>query len=76
MRATEERARFFLRQEGDRKATGVRQKSDSLVDEYNGDKTVHEFSYRCIYVKKIRSNVLHLFGFLLESNFIVSCIDF
>ena len=49
------------RQEGDRKATGVRQESDMLVEDNTWDKIVHGFLYRWIYVKKMRTNVLHLF---------------
>ena len=52
------------RQEGDRKATGVRQESDRPVEDNKWDKIVHGFLYRWIYVKKMRTNVLHLFGFL------------
>ena len=52
------------RQEGDRKATGVRQESDRPVEDNKWDKIVHGFFYRWIYVKKMRTNVLHLFGFL------------
>ena len=63
-RATGERQGVFLRQEGDRKATGVRQESDRPVEDNKWDKIVHGFLYRWIYVKKMRTNVLHLFGFL------------
>ena len=70
-RATGERQEsgrvFFAtgrRQEGDRKATGVRQESDRPVEDNKWDKIVHGFLYRWIYVKKMRTNVLHLFGFL------------
>ena len=79
-RATGERQEsgrvFFLRQEGDRKATEVRHESDRLVEDDKGDKIVHAFLYRWIFVKKMRTNVLHLFGFLLRCHFIVSWIDF
>ena len=71
-----ERQGVFLRPEGDRKATGVRQQSDRLVEDDKGDKIVHGLSYSWIYVKKMRTNVLHLFGFLLRCHFIVSWIDF
>ena len=63
------------RQKGDRKATGVQQKSDGLVEEDKGDKIGHGFLYRWIYVKKMRTNVLHLCGFLLRCHFIISGID-
>ena len=70
-RATGERQEsgrvFFAtgrRQKGDRKATGVRQESDRPVEDNKWDKIVHEFLYRWIYVKKMRTNVLHLFRFL------------
>ena len=76
MRETAEGQGVFLRQEGDRKATGVRQDSDRLVEEDKGDKIVHVFLYRWIYVKKMRTNVLHLFGFLLRCHCIVPGIDY
>ena len=60
-RATGERQGVFLRQEGDRKATGVRQESDRPVEDNKWDKIVHGFLYRWINVKKMRTNVLHLF---------------
>ena len=60
----------------DRKATGRRQESDRFVEEDKGDKIVHGFLYGWIYMKKMRTNVLHLFGFLLRCHFIVSGIDF
>ena len=63
-RATGERQGVFLRQEGDRKATGRRQESDRPVEDNKWDKIVHGFLYSWIYVKKMRTNVLHLFGFL------------
>ena len=72
---TGERQGVFLRQDGDRKATGVRQESNRLVEEDKGDKIVHGFFSRWIYLKKMRTNVLHLFAFLLTCHCIVSGID-
>ena len=54
----------------------MQQESDRLVEEDKGDKILHGFLYRWIYVKKMRTNILHLFGFLLRCHFIVSGIDF
>ena len=36
----------------------MREESDRLVEEDKGDKIVHGFVYRWIYVKKLRTNVL------------------
>ena len=50
----------------------MQQESDRLVKEDKGDQIVHGCFYRWIYVKKMSTNVLHLFGFLLRCHFIVS----
>ena len=62
---------FSLRQEGDRKVTGLRQESHRLVEDNKEDKIVYGYLYRWIYVKKIRTNVLQLFRFLLRCYLIV-----
>ena len=54
----------------------MQQESDRLVEQDKSDKIVHGFLYRWIYVKKMRTNVLHLCGFLSRCHFIVSWIDF
>ena len=56
---------FFLRQEGNKKATGVRQESDRLVEDDKGEKIVHGFLYRWIDVKKLKTNVLNFSEFFL-----------
>ena len=71
-RATGERQGVLLRQEGERKATRERQ----ACRRGQGRQIVHGFLYRWKYVKKMGTNVLHLFGFLLRCHFIVSGIDF
>ena len=57
-------------------ATGRQQEGHRLVEDNEGDKIVHGLLYRWIYVKKMRTNVLHLFAFLLRCHIIVSGIDF
>ena len=66
---------FFLRQEGNRKATAVRQESEKLVEDDKGDKIVHGRLYRWIYLRKMRTSDVHLFGFVLRCHFIFSCMD-
>ena len=46
------------------------------MEDDKGDKIVLQFSYMWIYVNKMRSNILHFFGFLFRCHFIVSWIDF
>ena len=75
-RATGERQDSDRRAAGCFSATGRQQKGDRLVKEDKGNKIVHGFLYRWIYVKKMGSNVLHLFGFLLRCHFIDSGIYF
>ena len=54
----------------------MQQESNRLVEEDKGDIIVYGLLYRWIYVTKMRTNVLHSFGFLLRCHFIVSGIDF